>query len=113
MSENFGVFPASGGLGGSTLNHLLDVVDPSQVTLIVRKPQNALLKAKESSATIRAADYDNASTLSNVFNGISVLNLISYASIEHEHRFKVSFYKTYWRLMKMIVKLTDPAYKGT
>jgi uncharacterized protein YbjT (DUF2867 family) len=114
VSNNFGIFPASGGLGGSTLKHLLDVIDPANLTAVMRKPQTAPSTVKESAVTIRAADYDNASTLQNAFDGISTLNLISYASIDHEHRFKVCSRRslledqtnTYiWQ------KLTDLSYK--
>lgn len=88
-NSNIGVFPASGGLGGSTLTHLLNAVDPSRVTAIVRRPQNLSSHVTDAGASVRAADYDDASTLDRAFDGISTLNLISYASIEHEHRFTV------------------------
>ena len=81
-----GVFPASGGLGGSTLKHLLNLVNPSSVIAIVRKPENVPSQITSTGVSVRAADYDVESTLSNAFNNISTLNLISYASIEHHHR---------------------------
>ncbi|KAH9212746.1 hypothetical protein DL95DRAFT_524931 [Leptodontidium sp. 2 PMI_412] len=88
-SSKIGVFPASGGLGGSTLNHLINDVGPSRVVAIVRKPRNVPSNILETGVTIRQADYDDAPTLDHAFDDISTLNLISYASIEHEHRFKV------------------------
>lgn len=81
-----GVFPASGGLGGSTLKHLLDIVTPSSVIAIVRKPENVPNQITSTGVSVRAADYDVESTLCNAFNNISTLNLISYASIDHHHR---------------------------
>jgi uncharacterized protein YbjT (DUF2867 family) len=89
-----GIFPASGGLGGSTLTHLLSLVDPRTVTLIARQPEK-LAKQAEQGATVRRADYDDESSLQHVFDGIDVLFLISYPSIEHEHRFKVSYVTTH------------------
>jgi uncharacterized protein YbjT (DUF2867 family) len=88
---NIGIFPASGALGGSTLNHLLDFSSSSSnITAVMRKPENASSKVKESNATLRAADYDNASTLDHAFDGVSVLNIISYPSMTHEFRTRVS-----------------------
>lgn len=84
-----GVFPASGGLGGSTLKHLTNAVNPSRIVAIVRKPQNVPRHIVDANVTVRGADYDEASTLDHVFDDISTLNLISYPSIDHEHRFKV------------------------
>lgn len=90
MANKLGIFPASGGLGGSTLRHLLDQVPPKEVVLIARSPEK-LSKEKAAGVTIRKADYDNIQTLDQVFDGISSLNLISYASIQNEYRFKVGF----------------------
>ncbi|KAJ5196282.1 hypothetical protein N7449_006761 [Penicillium cf. viridicatum] len=88
MANKLGIFPASGGLGGSTLRHLLEQVPPNEVVLIARSPEK-LSKEKAAGAIIRKADYDNAQTLDQSFDGISSLNLISYASIQNEYRFKV------------------------
>ncbi|KAH7009547.1 hypothetical protein EDB80DRAFT_838287 [Ilyonectria destructans] len=88
MAHKLGIFPASGGLGGSTLRHLLGLVPANDVVLVARNPDK-LNKEKAAGAIIRKADYDNTQTLDNSFDGISSLNLISYASIQHEHRFKV------------------------
>lgn len=90
MVNKFGIFPASGGLGGSTLKHLLGLVPANEVVLIARSPEK-LSKEKAAGAIIRKADYDNTQTLDHAFDGISSLNLISYASIQHEYRFKVYF----------------------
>lgn len=88
MANKLGIFPASGGLGGSTLKHLLELVPAKEVVLVARRPEK-LSKEKAAGAIIRKADYDNAETLDHAFDGISSLNLISYASIQNEHRFKV------------------------
>ncbi|KAJ5939948.1 hypothetical protein N7516_000116 [Penicillium verrucosum] len=88
MANKLGIFPASGGLGGSTLRHLLEQVPPNEVVLIARNPER-LAKEKATGAIVRKADYDNTQTLDQSFDGISSLNLISYASIQNEHRFEV------------------------
>jgi uncharacterized protein YbjT (DUF2867 family) len=93
MANRLGIFPASGGLGGSTLGHLLEQVPPNEVVLIARSPEK-LSKEKAAGAIIRQADYDNAQTLDHSFDGISSLNLISYASIQNEYRFKVGLFLT-------------------
>jgi len=84
------IFPASGGLGGATLKHLLDTVkvDPSSLTLIARSPER-LAKEEARGAKVLKADYDYPETLDGVFAGVEVLNLISYASFQHKYRFKV------------------------
>ncbi|KAL2833867.1 hypothetical protein BDW59DRAFT_64636 [Aspergillus cavernicola] len=84
MSQ-IGVFPASGGLGSSIVNHLLTLVPASQLTLIARKPEGLSHEA-DAGATIRHADYDNLSTLDHAFDNVDVLMLISYPSFEIEHR---------------------------
>lgn len=88
MAGKLGIFPASGGLGGSTLRHLLKLVPADNAVLVVRSPEK-LGKEKAAGATVRKADYDNFPTLDGVFDGVSSLNVISYASIQHEHRFNV------------------------
>jgi hypothetical protein len=84
------IFPASGGLGGATLSHLLDTVkiDPSSLSLIARSPER-LAKEEARGAKVLKADYDHPETLDGVFKGVEVLNLISYASFQHKYRFKV------------------------
>ena len=92
MSENSlktAIFPASGGLGGSTSRHLLQNLAPHEVILIARSPERILDEWKTAGVETRYADYDKEETLKNIFVGVKHLNLISYASIEHDHRFKV------------------------
>lgn len=88
MSNKLGIFPAAGGLGGSTLTHLLRLLPANDVVLIARNPDK-LSKEKAKGAIIRKADYDDPRTFDHSFDGISTLNLISYASIQNEYRFKV------------------------
>jgi uncharacterized protein YbjT (DUF2867 family) len=85
------IFPAAGGLGGATLSHLINTteVEASSVTLISRHPEK-LEKEKNQGATLRKADFDELETLDGAFEGVDVLNLISYPSFTHEHRYKVS-----------------------
>ncbi|KAM0408479.1 hypothetical protein ACHAPD_011955 [Fusarium lateritium] len=84
-SHTVGIFPASGGIGGGTVKHILARVPPADLVLIARQPDK-LNSAKALGAQVRQADYDDDSALQSVFNGISVLFLISYASVEHEYR---------------------------
>ena len=88
MAAKIGVFPASGGLGTSIVNHLSKLIPASQLVLIARKPEN-LENFKRAGATVRQADYDDPATLDKAFDGVGVLMLISYASFEIEHRVKV------------------------
>lgn len=88
MSLKIGIFPASGGLGGSIVNHLSNLVPASQLVLIARKPEK-LEHLRQAGATVRQADYDEPTTLTTAFEGVDVLMLISYASFEIEHRVKV------------------------
>lgn len=83
------VFPASGGIGGSTVKHLLPRLPSKDLTFIARNPER-LSDALSSGATVRQADYDDDNSLSNAFGGVDTLFLISYASVEHEHRSEVS-----------------------
>lgn len=83
------VFPASGGIGGGTVKHLLPRVSPQDLVFIARRPEK-LESASAAGATVRGADYDNDSDLEHAFDGVHTLFLISYASVEHEHRTKVS-----------------------
>ncbi|KAJ5798496.1 uncharacterized protein N7503_007792 [Penicillium pulvis] len=85
--SKIGVFPASGGLGSSIVNHLRSLVPATDLILIARNPAK-LSDEKEAGATIRQADYDDPASLDNAFDGIQTLMLISYASFEIDHRVK-------------------------
>ncbi|KAF2143648.1 uncharacterized protein K452DRAFT_285681 [Aplosporella prunicola CBS 121167] len=88
-NDKIAIFPAAGGLGGSTYNHLLNIVKPEEVILIARYASKIPQKFRDAGLVAREADYDKPETLAHAFDGASCLNLISYASIEHEHRSKV------------------------
>lgn len=83
------VFPASGSLGSSIYKHLLDIVDATQVILISRHPAKIPSKYVQAGLITRRADYDALETLKEAFDGVSYLVLISYPSLEIEHRVKV------------------------
>jgi uncharacterized protein YbjT (DUF2867 family) len=68
---------------------LLDNLPATEIVLIARNPQKISKAWTDAGVETRYADYDKEETLKDVFVGIKHLNLISYASIEHEHRFKV------------------------
>jgi uncharacterized protein YbjT (DUF2867 family) len=88
-SDSIAIFPASGGIGGSTYRHLLNIVDPKKVILVARSPGKISEMYTNAGAISRYGDYDKLETLDHAFDGARCLNLISYASIEHEHRTKV------------------------
>lgn len=85
-----GVFPAAGGIGGSTVKHLLPRLPSSSLVFIARSPEK-LKSLPLGQAVLRRADYDDDESLRHVFDGLDTLFLISYASVEHEHRSDVRF----------------------
>lgn len=88
MAPRIGVFPASGGLGTSIVNHLTKLVSTSQLVLIARTPDK-WSKLGQAGATLRSADYDQPASLDDAFDGVDVLMLVSYASFEIKHRVDV------------------------
>ncbi|KAL1302218.1 hypothetical protein AAFC00_002644 [Neodothiora populina] len=90
-SKRLAIFPASGGLGGGIYHYLFEqrLISPIDVVLISRNPGKVPEKYKAAGVTTRQADYDKPETLTHAFEGVSYLMLISYASIEHEHRANV------------------------
>lgn len=85
-----GLFPASGALGGSIASQLVGTcnVPAKSLTFIARHPAK-LDKYKDQGVTVRQADYDAHETLVHAFDGVDTLCLISYASIQNDHRFEV------------------------
>lgn len=88
MSSKIAVFPAAGGLGTSTYANLVRFIPPKDVLLVSRDPSKIPSSLRDAGVTTRQADYDAPSTLGHAFDGAWCLNLISYPSIEHEHRFQ-------------------------
>ncbi|KAF9886349.1 hypothetical protein FE257_011494 [Aspergillus nanangensis] len=86
MPLQVGIFPASGGLGTSIVQHLVKLVPASSLTLITRKPSDLTVQLSHAGATVRHADYEDPASLEQVFDGIDVLMLISYASLEIQYR---------------------------
>lgn len=91
MTVRIGVFPAAGGIGGSTVHNLLQSrsLSAHDLVFIARHPEK-LADAAAAGVTIRQADYDNNLSLERAFEGIHVLFLISYASVEHQYRTEVA-----------------------
>jgi uncharacterized protein YbjT (DUF2867 family) len=87
-NTKLGVFPASGGLGNSIIKHLLPQVPASDLVLVARQPQK-LTAVKAAGAEVRKANFEDAASFSNAFEGIDCLFLISYASLTDEYRAKV------------------------
>ena len=88
-SKSVGIFPASGGIGGSTVTNILKRLPPKDLVFIARSPEK-LENERRAGATVKKADYDDTSSLEHAFDGLEVLFLISYASVQHEHRTEVS-----------------------
>jgi len=85
-----GIFPAAGGLGGSTYKHLLKLIPANQVVLISRNPDKVPREYLEAGAVLRQASYESSpEELEKVFSGVETLFLISYPSHVHEYRVKV------------------------
>lgn len=88
--KTIGIFPASGGLGTSTYNHLLTLVSPADVILISRNPDKVPRGYTQAGVRTREASYEAApSDLENAFAGIDVLFLISYPSHVRDYRIRV------------------------
>ncbi|KAJ9122644.1 hypothetical protein QFC24_004072 [Naganishia onofrii] len=83
------IFPAAGGLGGATYTALLKLLDPKHIVLVSRHPEK-LQHEQQAGVAVRKADFDDVESFKGVFDGVKTLNLISYPSIEHEHRFEVA-----------------------
>lgn len=88
--KNTGIFPAAGGLGGSTYRHLLKLVPNDHVTLICRYPEKIERAYLDAGVTVRKATYEySPQELEIAFSGLDVLFLVSYPSHVHEYRTKV------------------------
>ncbi|GAA5835861.1 hypothetical protein JCM9279_002123 [Rhodotorula babjevae] len=81
------LFPASGALGGSIASHLVDLVPTNSLVFVARRPEK-LADYEKKGVTVRRADYDAHETLEHAFDGVDTLCLISYASIQNDHRFE-------------------------
>ncbi|KAF4984578.1 hypothetical protein FZEAL_254 [Fusarium zealandicum] len=88
--KTVGIFPASGGLGGSTYNHLLKKVPHTTLTLISRYPEKTPSIHQQQGVTLRRASYESTpAELEDAFAGIEVLFLISYPSHVRDYRVQV------------------------
>lgn len=89
MAE-IGIFPASGGLGGSAYRHLLKIVPNDHVTLLCRHPEKIEEEYKQAGVTVRKASYESTPVeLELAFSKLDVLFLVSYPSHVHDYRRKV------------------------
>lgn len=88
-SSKVAIFPATGGLGGSTLNHLASKIPATQIVAVVRYPNKVPSHVVEQGVEVRQADYDDEKSLEHAFDGVDTLNLISYVTFAHELRTKL------------------------
>ena len=82
------IFPASGRLGSSIYTHLFRLLPAKELLLISRSPEKIPSHIAQAGVT-RKADFDDSGSLEHCFDGVTCLVLISYPSIETEHRFDV------------------------
>ncbi|KAI8189020.1 Quinone oxidoreductase 2 [Colletotrichum sp. SAR 10_75] len=88
--KSIGIFPGSGGLGGSTYEYLRKLLPNDQIILINRYPEKIPQEHLEHGVRVRKASYESSpSDLEAAFAGIEVLFLISYPSHVHDYRRKV------------------------
>ena len=90
-----GVFPASGQLGTSIRNDLLNFINPNDLVLVSRYPDKTPPHFSKAGVTLRKGDYDDPEGLGTAFADISHLILISAPSIEVEYRNQVRDNKTH------------------
>ncbi|KAB5527951.1 hypothetical protein GE09DRAFT_408722 [Coniochaeta sp. 2T2.1] len=85
-----GIFPASGGLGGSTSTHLSKLLPGKDIILVNRYPEKTPSHLTQAGIQVRKASYESSpAELEAAFAGIDVFFLISYPSHVHEYRVKV------------------------
>ncbi len=90
------VFPASGKISSSIYTHLSKLLNPNDLLMISRYPEKIPHHLVDAGVKTRKADYDNADSLQHAFDGVSCLILISYPSIENDHRFNVCLRPWRW-----------------
>ena len=83
------VFPASGRIGSSIYANLFKILPPIELVLISRHPEKTPDHLLKAGVEARKADFDDADSLEHAFDGVSCLILISYPSIETDHRSEV------------------------
>lgn len=83
------VFPASGKIGSSIYTNLSKLMSPNDLLLVSRYPEKIPDNFVQAGVKRRKADYNDAESLEHVLDGVSCLILISYPSIEYDHRFRV------------------------
>ena len=110
-NTKLGIFPASGGLGSSIIKHLLPQVPASDLVLIARSPDK-LAAERASGAEVRKADFEDAASLDNAFDGIDSLFLISHASLTDEYRAQVRDHSWYLLRNSQWAKVTNRIYSS-
>lgn len=87
--DKIAVFPAAGKIGSSIYANLYELLPAKDLILISRHPEKIPPHMVKAGVATRKADYNDADSLDHVFESVSCLVLISYPSIESDHRFKV------------------------
>ena len=86
------VFPAAGKIGSSIYMSLFKLIPPEDLLLISRSPEKIPARLVKAGVQTRKADYNDTKSLEHTFDHVSCLILISYPSIENDHRFEVCLY---------------------
>ena len=86
------VFPAAGKIGSSIYMNLFNLVPAEDLLLISRSPEKTPARLVEAGVQTRKAEYNDTKSLEHAFDHVSCLILISYPSIENDHRFEVHLY---------------------
>lgn len=84
--SSIGVFPDAGKLGTRIYTHLLGFSDPARAILSSRNTRKIASELTKAGAIMRKVDYDEAASLRTAFDNVEFLILISYPSLEFEHR---------------------------
>ncbi|KAK4935230.1 hypothetical protein LTR10_023692 [Elasticomyces elasticus] len=87
-TKKVAIFPAAGKLGTSVYQHITKVLPPEQIILITRHPDKIPHDLVKVGVEVRKADYNAPESFKDVFDSVSYMFLISYPSIEIEHRFQ-------------------------
>ncbi|KAI6361103.1 hypothetical protein MCOR25_006568 [Pyricularia grisea] len=88
--KTVGIFPASGGLGGSTIAHLRKIFPGDHLILISRHPENQPAEYSQGGVRLRQAFYESSpQELEKSFKDVEVLFLISYPSHVRDYRVQV------------------------
>lgn len=80
----------TGNLGSLVLRHALTLLPPSSIIVSLSNPLKAPPEVKTHNLEVRRGNYEDPASLDTAYEGADVLFLMSYPSIRHQIRVKVS-----------------------